>query len=265
MIKLFFRSMVFVGALIGCRALHAEAEPAIMYQGSIDPERVAAFIEKHKDTTATRFKIFSGGGEGMSALRLAHWIIDKNLSVEVNGACFSACANYIFLAGREKIVGKNALVLWHGGAEQKDYRLKQELYESNLIILSKFGIDAFSPLELMEFLDYGPIYWALREVRIAEAEFMKRVGANEYLFRLGQEPVMYNPDCWSVTAAVLTKFGVRNLKTDQTFGDPYENATNPFGRWLCGGKPTSFDLDKNGNIIDVTVPDINPRHSPKQQ
>ena len=55
-------------------------------------------------------------------MKIGLWIFDHELDVIVDELCFSSCANYIFTAGKNKIIEKDAIVGWHG-SEQQDQRL----------------------------------------------------------------------------------------------------------------------------------------------
>jgi hypothetical protein len=52
---------------------------------------------------------------------MGNWIYENRLSVEVMEYCISSCANYIFPAGEKKYLHKNSLLVWHGGAYQKEF------------------------------------------------------------------------------------------------------------------------------------------------
>lgn len=59
--------------------------------------------------------IVSYGGDVGSALDMADAISESGASLIINGPCLSSCANYIFLAAREKYVLSGGVVAWHGG------------------------------------------------------------------------------------------------------------------------------------------------------
>ena len=55
----------------------------------------------------------------MLGMDLGDIIFANSLNVEVDEFCFSSCANYVFPAGKTKILNKNSMIGWHGGALQK--------------------------------------------------------------------------------------------------------------------------------------------------
>ncbi len=54
------------------------------------------------------------GGDAETAIDIADLMLDRNISLIVDGVCGSSCANYLFFAASEKHVTKGSLVLWHG-------------------------------------------------------------------------------------------------------------------------------------------------------
>jgi ATP-dependent protease ClpP protease subunit len=94
---------------------------SITYEGEIDWEGfnkvVSLYAEQNKKPAL--LKINSKGGEVLSGIAFGNWIREHRLSVEVTDYCFSSCANYIFPAGKRKILNPQAALYWHGGAFQK--------------------------------------------------------------------------------------------------------------------------------------------------
>lgn len=62
----------------------------------------------------TRLVIASVGGDTQAGRKVARWVRNMALVVEVDTICFSSCANYIFPAGRARVIRADALVGWHG-------------------------------------------------------------------------------------------------------------------------------------------------------
>ena len=52
---------------------------------------------------------------------IGEWIFDHEIDVIVDEICFSSCANYIFTAGKNKIIEKDAIVGWHGSEQQDPF------------------------------------------------------------------------------------------------------------------------------------------------
>lgn len=75
------------------------------------------------------------GAAGFAAGRhVGRWVRDMGLVVEVDVICFSSCADYIFPAGRARVIRADAFVGWHGNertfhvqAARKGIRLEDQL------------------------------------------------------------------------------------------------------------------------------------------
>lgn len=82
--------------------------------GPIDARFVAAIEEvSSKYPTIRVLVIDSEGGEVEAALRLAQLVRDHGWDVAVKNKCLSACANFVFPAGKRKIVLPNSWVGIH--------------------------------------------------------------------------------------------------------------------------------------------------------
>jgi hypothetical protein len=89
----------------------------LTYFGPITAEanRKLAVLHGGDGGKATVLAIRSGGGETGAGMELGAWIRMRKLDVKVMEVCLSSCANYVFTAGRNKIVSNFAVVGFHGG------------------------------------------------------------------------------------------------------------------------------------------------------
>ena len=62
----------------------------------------------------------SDGGDNAAALALGILIHRYNWDVEIVDVCASACANYIFPAGKTKYLNRHSMLLFHGGFYQEN-------------------------------------------------------------------------------------------------------------------------------------------------
>lgn len=113
----------FLLGLCGQVALGAASitEPeTLVYRGEITFEDNATAFELYRRSVIkpTRIEITSLGGGINAGLQLGEWIVANQLAVRVPRYCVSACANYIFVAGKTKYLGATAYLVWHGGAYQ---------------------------------------------------------------------------------------------------------------------------------------------------
>ncbi|MFO1185046.1 MAG: hypothetical protein U1E56_09690 [Bauldia sp.] len=58
--------------------------------------------------------VSSGGGDSEPAIKIAEAIWRAHLDVVFFKACYSACANYLFLAARRKFLVDDVVAAWHG-------------------------------------------------------------------------------------------------------------------------------------------------------
>jgi hypothetical protein len=107
----------------------ARAEPAqvrvqgdtVTYTGNFSKASTAAFDAAVAGITrgqVTRLVISSGGGDTVEGRHVGRWVRDMGLVVEVDVICFSSCADYIFPAGRARVIRADAFVGWHGNERQ---------------------------------------------------------------------------------------------------------------------------------------------------
>ena len=109
--------------------LRATAEPAVVqvqgdtitYTGNFSKASSAAFdaaVAGVRRGQLTRLVISSGGGDTVAGRHVGRWVRDMALVVEVDVICFSSCADYVFPAGRARVIRADAFVGWHGNERQ---------------------------------------------------------------------------------------------------------------------------------------------------
>lgn len=76
-------------------------------------DRTIASMDARPDLDV--FHISSGGGDSEQGIRLGKYLISRNIEVIVVGACYSACANYVFLPAKRRGVLPWAKIGMHGG------------------------------------------------------------------------------------------------------------------------------------------------------
>lgn len=109
--------------------VRAKAEPAqvqvqsdtLYYTGNLSTASSAAFdaaVAGIARGQVTRLVISSGGGDTVAGRHVGRWARDMGLVVEVDTICFSSCADYVFPAGRARVIRADAFVGWHGNERQ---------------------------------------------------------------------------------------------------------------------------------------------------
>ena len=92
----------------------------ISFVGDIESQTYRDFLYavRGKEDQITTIRINSGGGITEQGMQIGEWVFDHKIDVIVDEICFSSCANYIFTAGKNKIIEKDAIVGWHGSEQQ---------------------------------------------------------------------------------------------------------------------------------------------------
>ena len=93
----------------------------LYYTGNFSKASSAAFdaaVAGVARGQVTRLVISSGGGDTVAGRHVGRWVRDMGLVVEVDVICFSSCADYIFPAGRARVIRADAFVGWHGNERQ---------------------------------------------------------------------------------------------------------------------------------------------------
>jgi hypothetical protein len=237
-------SIVFFSAAIAVAAGSDGQEKSVSYSGAITPFLVDNFIDKIKLDGATKLIVNSQGGDVAAAIKLGRWVRSRNLDVEVRGQCNSACANYIFFAGNRKIIAPRSIVLWHGSIEQKDIREMQRKY-AELLLKSHDDRSSLTEEEASYLESKRKAFQLAMEMRELQARFYDELEINEYITRLGQEPVHAEIDWATASPRVMARFGVRNVEAP----DDYATCAYLLRAFFpVGLKVSLFDVDQEGRM-----------------
>jgi len=176
----------------------------------------------------------------------------NGLDVRVRFFCMSACANYVFVAANIKVIEPGALVVWHGSAEQKDFRELQQKYES--ILASQNERPTALPDQERRFLvDFAKSFEGIKRARRKQAAFFEEIGLNKAITSLGQEPIDYGVDAWTTSVAVMEMHGISNVEAPAKYGSAASIKRHPLFRLLLKGELVSFSLDDNAALAAEIV------------
>ncbi len=79
--------------------------------------------------------VTSDQGDFTSGIQMGLWIAAKNLTITVPDHCTSICANFIFVAGRNKKLGQHGMVIWRGGVYQRSIAKQiQQIADNNSVL-----------------------------------------------------------------------------------------------------------------------------------
>lgn len=161
---------------------------AVIFHGNLRPDsldKVQAVLGQRK---ASKLIIRSGGGEVLGAMKLARWVRANSMDVEVDGDCFSSCANYVFPAGRNKFIVGQGVVAWHGTIAHLMYKHEQ-------------GISKMDD----ESLPY------LQSIADAERAFYAETGINAFTGWFGKVAPYNVYNMYYLSREDMAYFGMRDL------------------------------------------------------
>ncbi len=172
------------------------------YRGDIDAEANRAFFGDVADRPVTELSITSMGGSVEAAIALGRWVHERGVDVTVDEYCLSACANYVFPAGRNKVIRPGAVVAWHGsyrhlvetGQWRDDARARMERHGEDQ---ATAGTRARA---------------AARRLAALEDAFFEDIGVDGHLAWVAKMPPYRVPDYYTLPVADMARFGVTGIE-----------------------------------------------------
>jgi hypothetical protein len=191
----------------------------IEYSGLITHEANAGVFELYEaaDPKPQSLLIESQGGSADAGMELGTWLFDNGLQVEIDTYCLSSCANYVFPAGRARLLAPHASLMWHGGVTQPitQKELAQVLEET----LS--GLPEQERRQLLQKRSRDELMQELRESLIAivarETYFFRRLGVDQRITTLGH---LYERELlkgegyymgWDFSLEDMARLGIRSV------------------------------------------------------
>lgn len=111
-------AQIFALTQLGCASKNSYVsviDDSIIYIGAITKEGADELISTLNKKRAAHFYISSPGGSSEEGLRIGEYVQANNISVTVAGRCYSSCANYIFLASKNRSAVADSKIGLHGG------------------------------------------------------------------------------------------------------------------------------------------------------
>lgn len=179
------------------------------YSGEISADNNRAFFETVDADSVQRLVITSGGGDVEAAIALARWVFARELDVEIPAYCFSSCANYVFPAGRNKIIREDAIVAWHGN--YRHLKVTGQWRDDIALRMKKYAEDRVTAERLVR-------KQVDRLVALEDA-FFKDIGIDGYLCWVGKMPPYSVPDYYFLAPRDMARFGVDSIQAP----DDYEH------------------------------------------
>lgn len=201
------RVLPLVGLLCAATAGHVGlaapgAAGSARYDGDISAEHNRRFFNELGARRVTRLSITSAGGEVEAGIVLGRWVHERGLDVEVSAYCLSSCANYVFPAGRRKVILPGGVVAWHGNYH-------------HLLMTGTWTDDVDRRMRRTG--ERRPV--ARRRVKAQvdrlvdlERDFFASIGVDEGLCWAGKRPPHGVPDYFFMSAEDMTRFGLTGVQ-----------------------------------------------------
>ncbi|OGQ21515.1 MAG: hypothetical protein A3I05_03675 [Deltaproteobacteria bacterium RIFCSPLOWO2_02_FULL_44_10] len=187
----------------------------VRYIGTMSDENVQRLLKETEGQKIKKLIISSSGGETCSAIEFGFWVAKNKIDVDVERACLSSCANYVFPAAKKKKIYQHAVVAWHGNMRQKDLLSEVEL--------KKYAQEMFKSMPADERKLLGNSNALFQKMkthtefcRTREDEFFKLVGVDEYVCRIGNEK--YDAQgFFFMSKNDMEHFGIKNISMPKNY------------------------------------------------
>ncbi|MGI9322019.1 MAG: hypothetical protein ACR2PJ_00415 [Pseudomonadales bacterium] len=185
---------------------------------------VATYAALPAQETITVLAIDSLGGEIYWGMKIGELVFANGWDVHVTGHCYSACANYVFPAGKRKVLLADSVVGWHGSARQQEAlaeaagisleeQFARELVPAMLEGFARGGMA--SPSRELLLPELAREFGRLNARRLMEEAFFQRIGvdAESAVYGLrADSPLPTGAGGWTYSIADMAKFGITNVQ-----------------------------------------------------
>ena len=240
---------IAICAVVACLAAAPAFADEVRFAGTLTMKSVDEFIRLNDDKPVTLLSIFSPGGILDAGIRLGRWVRQKNADVRVSMYCASACANYVFTAGRHKIIARDSLVMWHGGTQAWEFtEIVDELRRQAALAMPP-DADPYAKFAVAKLRRY----WSVTAMRDLETAYFKEIGFDGALVLLGSQTVHYDTEWWTATVGVMEKYGIRDVEAPDGYGTVDYVKKSIFWKLFFKDARLTFELDPDGKIVAVPV------------
>lgn len=208
----------------------------LYYDGSMTvaaAKRLIALYEA-QEIKPTLLRIRSGGGDIVAGMDVGEFVHRNQIAVHVVDYCLSSCANYVFTAGKYKVLSPGALVAWHGSAIQKVWRInraQRKALKEKYVCKSRETCDSeLAELErnLLREREASPL---LAAARVRQRAFFDSIGVDDAVTVYGQDIAHCN--CvWTFSIDDMRHFNINDVREDRVWYLPQFSLQ----AWLAGRK-----------------------------
>ena len=213
---------------------------SITYMGNTNRAGYDALLQLARQGNTSELAIMSPGGPVYWGIRIGEVVYENGWDVRVRGVCYSSCANYIFPAGRNKIIENGGIVGWHGSARQEYILAKhrgisgRQQYVNSLAVSLLAVSDYLSQAEFNR--DIAKSVAENEALVQLESGFYERIGVDPDVSVYGHFPQRWaaveGSGGWTFTLADMAKFGLDGVVYEGSDAYPSERARTLYGSVL---------------------------------
>lgn len=162
----------------------------LQFEGVIEEDEMKRFEESFDNQVEVLY-VNSPGGRTIVGLKIGQKLIGQKIKVIVEGECISACANYLFGAGAERVI-KDGMVGFHGNLrayvnglkyqEEQKLTFRDGTLAIFWILKMNLGKPKASDSEIMQTFEH------YQEMANQEDAFFQSLGISQALFDRSQRP-----------------------------------------------------------------------------
>ena len=193
----------------------------LSFEGIIEEKVELQKLVENWDDRINKLIVNSPGGNTVTGILMGNFLADKKFDIDVQGQCMSACANYLFITAKQKIISKG-VVGFHGNATASLYKLqkrmsfhsKEDFTEVDFATLESF----FEGKSKKLLLDFYTEYVITAEI---EKNLFNRLGVSQQLFDRSQlhDKGMNDGKLYSFLlprSETFIKYGIENVIGNQS-------------------------------------------------
>ncbi len=183
-----------------------ESNTAI-YVSEISKENNATFFSSIKNRIIKKLRVNSSGGDVEAAIKLARWIYNNKVDIEVIEYCLSSCANYLFTAAFHKTILPGAIVAWHGNYHHlKQTGLWRDDIQTRIKRTGESRVQARTH-----------VLQQVNHLVKLEQSFFKEIGIDEKICWIGKIPPYNVKNYYFLSVSDMHRFGVRNVTLTKNY------------------------------------------------
>lgn len=190
----------------GMTVANKESNTAI-YVSEISKENNATFFSSIKNRMIKKLRVNSSGGDVEAAIKLARWIYNNKVDIEVIEYCLSSCANYLFTAAFHKTILPGAIVAWHGNYHHlKQTGLWRDDIQTRMKRTGESRVQARTH-----------VLQQVNHLVKLEQSFFKEIGIDEKICWIGKIPPYNVKNYYFLSVSDMHRFGVRNVTLTKNY------------------------------------------------